>query len=64
MAAYLLTILFALTIVFTLYGLLISIVHMPFLGAFFLIPLSLCIMMGMLMDHNFSKHHTHTAYRI
>ena len=64
MWAYILTILFTLTIVFTLYGLLISIVHMPFLGAFFLVPLLLCITMVMLMDHGLSKRHMHTTHRV
>lgn len=64
MAAYALTILFALTIVFTLYGLLISINQMPFFGALFIVSLLLFTMMIMLMDHGSSKHHAHTTHRV
>lgn len=54
--------LFALVVVFTIYGFFVSMVHVPFYGAFFLFPFLLCLAMVMFMDHGEGKK-KHAAHK-
>lgn len=51
------TIIFAVLIAFTIYGLSLALFHMPLYGAFFLIPLFLCMAMVLFMAHGEDKKH-------
>jgi hypothetical protein len=50
-------IVFAVAIVFTIYAFALTFFHMPVFGAFFFVPLVLCMAMILFMGHGDEKKH-------